>query len=152
MVVKHRNFIIRLIKIEDLEDSNGGLYETLERLSPSPKTKPEEYQKLIKDFGASSKDSRCLVAVLGKKIVGTITVWINSRIPRGHQRIALIEDLAVRKDFESLGVGQALINDALKFARETNCQRARLICKPELKEFYEKSGFNVDGISMRKDF
>jgi predicted N-acetyltransferase YhbS len=151
-MTEHGDFIIRPVEIKDLKNEEDGLHNTLKRLSPSPRPKPEEYQKLIKEFGASSKNNRCLVVVSGEKIVGTITVWINSRIPRGHQRIALIEDLVVRKDFESLGIGQALINDALKFARETDCQRVRLVCKPELKEFYEKSGFNVDGISMRKDF
>jgi GNAT superfamily N-acetyltransferase len=143
------NLVIRSVEIEDLK--NGSLYKTLERLSPSPLSKSDEYLKLVKEFGVLSNTSQCLVAVLEKKIVGTITVWVNSRIPRGHQKIALIEDLVVGKDHENLGIGQALISEAIKFAKRINCQRARLVCKPELKEFYEKSGFNADGISMRKD-
>lgn len=141
--------VIRALQIEDLENEKNGFFEILNRLSPTLKDK--NLEQVIKEFGESSENNRCFVALINDKIVGTVTFWINKRIPRGGQKIALIEDLVVDKGHEGKGIGGELINWAMKFAKESGCGRVRLVCKPELKSFYGKFGFHEDGISMRLD-
>jgi glucosamine-phosphate N-acetyltransferase len=56
-----------------------------------------------------------------------------------------------RKGFEGHGIGSALINHALHFARTVGCYKVVLDCSDNNISFYQKAGFRVHETSMRYD-
>jgi len=65
-----------------------------------------------------------------------------------------MDDLYVRPEFRSKGIGVLLINEVINFAKTQNCKK--LHCqvsewnKPAI-EFYESLGVKIDGIESNCD-
>lgn len=59
-------------------------------------------------------------------------------------RVLNIHDLVVLKDFRSMGLGQALINYAVKKAKQQNCCKVTLEVREDnrAKRLYEREGFS----------
>lgn len=59
----------------------------------------------LSDFDESTKDELILVALIGNKIVGFISIWVPDKF---------IHNLFILQDFQGKGVGTALVNEAVK--------------------------------------
>jgi len=87
----------------------------------------------------------------GDELLGTISVIVEQKLihkgaPAGH-----IEDVAVRKGNEGLGVGRALVSHAVEECRQAGCYKVVLDCSSDLVPFYAKHGFLDAGVFMRLD-
>lgn len=79
--------------------------------------------------------------------IGTIVYW-NKLIHNG-SRVAIIEDVAVKKSLHGNGYGKALIDFLTKRALEENVYKVILNCSKDIENFYIKCGFYNAGLYMR---
>ena len=138
---------IREIEEDDLE---RGFLETLDFLrnaSSLDKTKAKEILKKIKQ----NSNHIIHVAIDGKKIVGTTTLFIEQKFIHDGGLVGHIEDVVVRKDYEGKGIGIKLVTSLLEYAKEKNCYKTILDCKDDVKQFYERIGFKRESNGMRYD-
>ena len=138
---------IREIEEDDLE---RGFLETLDFLrnaSSLDKTKAKEILKKIKQ----NSNHIIHVAIDGKKIVGTTTLFIEQKFIHDGGLVGHIEDVVVRKDYEGKGIGMKLVTSMLERAKEKNCYKTILDCKDDVKQFYDKIGFKRESNCMRYD-
>jgi glucosamine-phosphate N-acetyltransferase len=59
-------------------------------------------------------------------------------------KVGYIEDVAVSKDYEGLGIGSKLVTYATNQAISThNCKKVLLYCSLKTRAFYEKLGYKI---------
>ena len=85
------------------------------------------------------------------KIIGTITIIIESKIIHDFGKVCHIEDLVIDKGNKNLKLGTKLINFAIEKGKEEKCYKVILNCSNEYKNYYIKKGFYNSGNQMRKD-
>jgi GNAT superfamily N-acetyltransferase len=96
-----------------------------------------------------------LVAEANSQLVATCNISLIPNLTRGGRSIALIENVVTHKDHRRIGIGKALINEALNIARDHNCYKAMLMTNATRKDahlFYESLGFSSSdkiGFSMK---
>ena len=59
----------------------------------------------LSDFDESTKDELILVASIGNKIAGFISIWVPDKF---------IHNLFILEDFQGKGIGTVLVNEAIK--------------------------------------
>lgn len=74
---------------------------------------------------ASSSTAGVLAAEAGREVVGFCTIYLDIESVRFGRR-AWVEDLAVRPDFRSRGVGKGLLDGAKQWAREQGATHIEL--------------------------
>ena len=130
------NIEIRKLQREDLRK---GFLETLSYLFKVELT-PEEAERIY-DQVHNNQAYRFFVAELRGEIVGVATLLIEQKFLLGGSRFGYLEDMAVRKDSEGMGIGTLLITAAINEARREGCRVIRLDCSSQTKSFYIKNGF-----------
>lgn len=85
-------------------------------------------------------------------IVGTATVLIEQKFIHSGGKIAHIEDVSIRADFQGSGIGKSIMNYAIEYAKSRNCYKVILDCSDRLVLYYEKFGFKKKENQMRLDF
>ena len=140
---------IRHLKKQDLTRSYFALLDQLSSY-PTDSSNFVFNNEALYNFGLYQKNPNhtILVALYDGIIVGTAAVLIEYKI-RGNV-CAHIEDVVVDKHLRGSGVGIKLIEELLYIAEMEDCFRVSLFCKPELEPFYEKTGFKVNNIVMKK--
>ncbi|MBS3074431.1 GNAT family N-acetyltransferase [Candidatus Pacearchaeota archaeon] len=139
---------MRQITKEDLEKA----LQILSQLSHSGGDKDTD--KLRDVLDAILKDSNYYLNVCedNGNVIGTSMLYIQHNLshegrPRGH-----IENVVVDRNYRSRGIGRLLLDDLLRRAKERDCYKVILHCRPENIGFYEKSGFRKTGeVEMRVD-
>lgn len=91
------------------------------------------------------------VGFLDDKPVCMGSLVILSKIGRNGSRAALIEDVAVKPEFQHCGYGQSLIEFLKEKATTYNVYKITLNCSEKNRPFYEKCGFESKGYLMRID-
>ena len=76
------------------------------------------------------------------KIVGSITMIFEQKLIHDLGMVCHIEDVVTDKEFRGNGLGKALINFAIKVAKEKCCYKIILDCNEDNSKFYEKCGFH----------
>jgi GNAT superfamily N-acetyltransferase len=106
-------------------------------------------------FGYIVDDPRyCIlnaVEVGTNKIVGTIMVHLQHKLTYGGRKGAHIEDLVVHPDYRNQGLGQRLIDGAIRWAKLNNAYKAMVTCYDPNVPYFEKAGFKRIGNEMRVD-
>jgi GNAT superfamily N-acetyltransferase len=88
-------------------------------------------------------DEILLVAVESRRIVGTNHVLIFRHLGRALKPAAIIENMVVDSRARGAGVGDQLMEAALKIARRRGCYKLSLTSnrkRPKAHRFYEKFG------------
>ncbi len=82
------------------------------------------------------------VAEKSNSVVGSCYINIIPNLTRDVAPYCLIENVVTHLDFRRQGVGQALINHALNYARSRDCYKAMLLTgrDKEVQEFYQACG------------
>jgi len=100
----------------------------------------------------NSQDGHVFVAIDETAgIIGTTTVLIEQKFIRQGARVAHIEDVSTRKEFEGHGIAKAVMNHAIDYARERKCYKVILDCNEETIGFYERLGFKKNENHLRLD-
>jgi len=106
-----------------------------------------DYKKAWNNFSSNSS-SNSIVGIYEKKIVAYGSIVIENKI-RG-QVAGHIEDIVVDRDVAGKMLGVKLVKKLIEIGKSKNCYRITLFCDEKLISFYERSGFKVNNIMMKK--
>ena len=106
-----------------------------------------DYKKAWNNFSSNSS-SNSIVGIYEKKIVAYGSIVIENKI-RG-QVAGHIEDIVVDRDLAGKMLGVKLVKKLIEIGKSKNCYRITLFCDEKLISFYERSGFKVNNIMMKK--
>jgi len=141
--------MIRRAKRKDLE----GLLRLLYQLSPSKDKEVSEKQKKALRTILTGNSQEILVYESGGELIGTATILKRDNLTHEGCPAGYIENIVVDKNYRGKGIGHQLVEKCVEIAaKRWNCYKIILTCKPELADFYGKSGFKEFGeIAMRVD-
>jgi len=139
--------IIRELKMEDIENGFLKSLDSLTLASDIDKNKAEEVFERIN----SNPDYIIAVAELEGKIVGTTTLFIESKFIHKGGFVGHIEDVSVDKDFHGKKIGQKIMKYLLEISKKRGCYKTILNCTEDVKPFYEKLGFRQVANELRID-
>ncbi|MDD4412897.1 MAG: GNAT family N-acetyltransferase [Patescibacteria group bacterium] len=149
------DIIIRIMTMVDaVSMETNGLMKTLGNLTKSPLI---DTNAATIAFYAISLLEGSIVFVAeedtdeDKQLVGFIKLVIDTKFSHDVCRAGRIEDVVVRKGYESKGIATKLMEKAVEKAKEIGCYKITLDCRLELESFYNKFGFSQHEISMRLD-
>ena len=103
--------------------------------------------KAWSDF-INNTSSNSVVGLYNNKIVAYGSVVIENKV-RG-EVAGHIEDIVVDSEVRGKMIGVSLIKELIKVAENKGCYRITLFCKENLINFYSRSGFEVNSISMKR--
>lgn len=125
-----------------------------------------QYMECVKDLNSSGVgvssvdqmvgwlDSRqdniiTYVCVEGKDILATATCIFERKL-RYNQLCCHLEDVGVRPDKRSLGLGRLMVNHCVGVAQSKDCYKVKLHCSDSLIGFYKNLGFCQNNYGMEK--
>ena len=138
----------RIREIEEIDLETGGVLEVLENLAPVGKLGRAAAHNIFQQI-KSNPLHKVFVAVLqdgydGQSkglIIGTTTLLVEPKFIFGGTRFGHVEDVAVRREYEGLGIGSKLVRHATEAATKVGCMRTVLYCSDDRMSFYEKIGY-----------
>ena len=96
----------------------------------------------------SNSSSNSIVGIYEDKVVAYGSIVIENKIRgdiAGH-----VEDIVVDKSMRGKMVGVKLINKLINIGTKKGCYRITLFCEEKLIKFYERTGFKVNNVMMKK--
>jgi GNAT superfamily N-acetyltransferase len=109
--------------------------------------KAQKLFRRMKDY----PDYRIYIALEKGFPVGTFALLIMDNLGHGGKPSAILENVIVRKDFRSRGIGRQMVAWALSLCSEKGCYKLSLSSnrkRLDAHRFYEKLGFQQQGISF----
>ena len=140
------------VKIRQIQENDlfQGFLESLDSLRKASDLE-ENNAKLVLKKIRSNQNHVIMVADLDGQIVGSITLLIEPKFIHQGGLVGHIEDVVVRSELQSKGIGEQLVNAALEYAKNHGCYKTILDCDDNVKPFYEKIGFKRNSNAMRFD-
>lgn len=142
---------IRLATDEDVPD----ICRIVQQMSPGS---PHDYRNAVEKFRKEilpSKDYFLWVAVdtIGNKeiVCGTAMMHLQHKLSYHCGTAAHLEDVVVDDLSRGIGIGEMLVNTAIECAKEHDCYKIMLTCFEKTTKYYEKFGFEIHDIGMRKE-
>lgn len=132
----------RKIKKSDLNDVFV-LLNQLKKIDISDLNLDHSWDKFIQNNSSNS-----IVGILDNKIIAYGSIIIENKI-RG-EVAGHIEDIVVDAEVRGKMIGVKLINELIEIGKKNNCYRITLFCKENLINFYSRSGFKVNSVSMKR--
>ena len=136
-----KNISIREIVQSDM-DAVIELLQSMSEFKPSK----SEYLPIWNSFHQQS-NVHSLVAVIDNQIVGYGSIVIETKIRGG--KIGHIEDIVSHSLFRKKGIGKAIVDGLFDVAKINGCYKVVLQCKEHNVKFYEKCGYQVNGLAMQ---
>lgn len=106
------------------------------------------YNKKIQD-----EKNYFIVAIEKNEVIGFLSVVIDYQLHHA-DKVATIEELIVKSKYRNNGVGKLLLNSAINYAKEKNCDVIELtsgFSRKTAHEFYEKNGFNKGSYKFKRN-
>jgi glucosamine-phosphate N-acetyltransferase len=91
------------------------------------------------------------IALVSGKVAGTVSLVVEQKFIHHGGRVGHIEDVAVHRDFQKQGIGQALVRHATHEAERFGCYKVILNCFERLVPFYKDLGYQPYDVGMRQD-
>ncbi len=132
----------RKIKKSDLNDVFV-LLNQLKKIDISHLNLDHSWNKFIQNNSSNS-----IVGIIDNKIIAYGSIIIENKI-RG-EVAGHIEDIVVDTEVRGKMIGVKLINELIEIGKKNNCYRITLFCKENLINFYSRSGFKVNSVSMKR--
>lgn len=139
------DLIIREIVKNDIDN---GFLETLSNLSITD-IDPDYAKKLIQVRKQSNNITTIVAVNSTNQVFGTASLMVEQKISHNGGLVGHIEDVAVKSNYEGNGIGKKLVQKLIKLAQEKGCYKVVLTDSKGNKDFYEKTGMHVDGLSFR---
>jgi glucosamine-phosphate N-acetyltransferase len=137
------------IRLMDATDLDHGFLETLASLSEPGLTREQAIDVLQVRM---RRRVLTFVAVVESRVVGTAALIVEPKFLHGGRSAGHIEDVAVHRDFQSRGIGSALVRHLLEYCRTHQCYKVVLDCQPDLVGYYRQLGFREWSQGMRLDY
>ncbi|MGA9657780.1 MAG: GNAT family N-acetyltransferase [Asticcacaulis sp.] len=96
-----------------------------------------------------------LVALLGVKLAGSVTLLIVPNLTRGGASYALVENVVTHKDYRRCGIGKALLAEAARLAQQAGCYKLMLLTsrtEPHVHSFYTDCGLRQTKVGFQMRF
>lgn len=133
------------------EDGKNGLWEVYSQLTKAPPLSKEKLEAIIDELRADRK-REIVVALNGRKVVGTASLLLERKLIRGGALCAHIEDVVVAQSQRGKGTGKLLVNHLTQLAQERGAYKVILDCAEDNVAFYEKCGFEKKEVQMAHYF
>ena len=137
---------IRNFTKNDLDD----IYELMNVLYKG-KLNYNRFKEIYK-LKLQDKNSYYIIAIEDDNIVGLLTSELQEKLHRENLQL-FIEDLIVKEQKRNNGIGKALLENAINFAKNNHCDVVELTSyNNEIKahKFYENNGFINHSIKFKK--
>jgi glucosamine-phosphate N-acetyltransferase len=148
-----KNLKLEVREIE-LGDLKNGYFSTLKNLSELGFIQGDlvKAEQILNNISANPLH-KIFVAIDKEtsEVIGATTLLIEQKFIHNGGKAGHIEDVVTRKGFEGLGVGTALMDHALRFAKTAGCYKIVLDCSEANIRFYQKIGFRLHEMCMRYD-
>ena len=141
------NITIRKLQKEDL--SNGFL-QTLDSLRQTSNIGKKSAEKIFDKINLNP-DQIIAVAIIEGKVVGSVTLLIETKFIHNGGKVGHIEDVVVDKEYQRKGIGEKIVMYLLRYAKDQGCYKTILDCSDDVKPFYEKLGFKHNANALRFD-
>jgi predicted N-acetyltransferase YhbS len=141
--------IIRAATKNDIDAVLLLLYE-LGRPKPRTKSQKTTFEKQIFQY---VKKKQLIVATINSSVVGVISMILMPRLNQTQLEM-YIPELIVSGNHRKMGIGKALINNAISVAKKKNCFRIRLEsghARKESHKFYSRLGFDQYAKTFKLD-
>ncbi len=140
------------VKIRQIQENDlfQGFLESLDSLRKASDLEKDDAKLVLKKI-RSNQNHVVMVADSDGQIVGSITLLIEPKFIHQGGLVGHIEDVVVRSELQSKGIGEQLVNAALGYAKNHGCYKTILDCDDNVKPFYEKIGFKRNSNAMRFD-
>ena len=140
-------YIIREIEENDLK--SGGVLPVLENLAPVGELDMTAARNVLQQI-KSNPLHKVFVAVQDDRnddhnhglIIGATTLLVEPKFIFSGARFGHVEDVAVRKEYEGMGIGSKLVRHATETAAQMGCMKTVLYCSDERMSFYERLGYS----------
>lgn len=100
------------------------------------------------DNFTNNTSSNSIVGIYNNNIIAYGSIVIENKI-RG-EFAGHIEDIVVDEKVRGKNIGVDLIKELVKIGENKGCYRITLTCDQSLIKFYNKNGFKINNISMKK--
>lgn len=142
-----------IFTIKELEEANleNGFLETLNHLRSVDNLNIESAKEILRKIKSNPNNKIFIAINEDGKVIGSTTLIIEQKFIHEGGLVGHIEDVVTHKDFRNIGIGKALVEKAVKVAKDAGCYKVILDCSEENVPFYEKIGFRRHGIEMRLD-
>ena len=137
---------IRRFELSDIKV----VYELLNELY-SGKIKFDIFERIYKDK-LENRFSYNIVAILNGKIIGLLISEISVKMHRS-KKCSFIDDIIVDKDYRGNGVGKLLLESAVNYSIEQDCEVIELtsyLSNEDAHRFYENNGFKKHSYKFKK--
>lgn len=138
-------FIIERAKEKDIET----ICRIVSQMTPGL---PHDYTAAIEKFQETIKDNPDYFLWVARRdgiVVGTAMMHLQHKLSYNCGTAAHLEDVVVDKEHRGLGIGEALIQNAIQTAKKHNCYKLMLTCWEKTVKYYEKLGFQKHDIGMK---
>lgn len=128
---------IRKILLKDLDE----IFKLLNQLYEN-KLNYEKFKEIYK-MKLDDKNSYYIVAIENNKIIGVLTSELQIKLHRANKQ-SFIEDLIVDENYRNRGIGKALLQNAVNYAKNNNCEVIELtsyINNEKAHKFYQNNRF-----------
>lgn len=137
---------IRRFEIKDLDE----IFELLNQLY-TDKLQYERFKEIYK-LKLNDSYSYYIVAVENDKIVGVLLAELQVKLHR-EKKQCFIEDLVVDKEHRNRGIGKSLLQNAIDYARDNECDVVELttyLDNVKAIRFYESNNFIKNSYKFKK--
>ena len=123
-------------------------YENYIKLINKFRQVEHNYDKFLSTFNNIKENGDILICEIDNKIIGTVTLMIESKFIHNYAKYGHIEDVFVDPEYQGKGIATKLIDLIINLAKSKNCLKCKLNCFSYLEKFYNKNNFKENGISM----
>lgn len=133
----------------ELEDYSNNVLNVLKTLTTVGNISKEEYEQVFVEWSRNSHiyNPLCITNQDGV-IVATGMLLVETKLIHKCGKVGHIEDIAVQGSEQGKKLGLIMIKNLLSIAKFKECYKVILDCDPKNIGFYEKCGFNQEGIEM----
>ena len=132
----------RNVEETDMEEVSS-LLNQLKKIDLNKIDYKEAWSNFISNTGSNS-----IVGVYDKKIVAYGSIVVENKI-RG-EVAGHIEDIVVDTSIRGKMLGIKLVKELVEIGKNLGCYRITLFCDKKLIKFYERNGFKVNNVIMKK--
>lgn len=128
----------------------AALYEAA-AIDPPGLNSPERMAAAWQRLRREVPSARVLLAEQSGAAVATLTLFMLPLLAHGGVPEAVVEDVVVHPRAQGQGVGRALMNEAMRIAREARCYKLALssnLKRSRAHAFYDSLGFARHGVSF----
>ena len=115
------------------------------------KVTEEEFKNIY--YVRRMRDCKTFVGIVVDEIVATHTVLCETKFINSGGKVAHFEDLIVHPDYRKHGIGESMLENSIKYAKDEKCYKAIYSCSKKMIKYYERilKGYPVE-VAMRSYF